>query len=123
VANLSNYVAFHEILEPRIEADRGFSGVVGAIDGFLLMSLLHTFAQERKETVAVLLVGIYFAYLIIGLGAVASRFLLMGTGVIAPVIVSAGALTKYVAAPHRLLKCGEENRRSSTVIVAAFVSI
>jgi len=123
VASLSSYVAFHEILGLQVEADRGFSGVVGAIDGFLLMSLLHTFAQEQEETVAVLSMGIYFAYLIIGLGAVTSRFLLMGVGVLALVTVFAGTRTKYVAVPNRLSEWGEQNQRLSIVIVvAAFVS-
>lgn len=123
VASISSYAAFHEVLGLQIEADRGFSGVVGAIDGFLLMSLLRTFAQEQEETVAVLSMGIYFAYLIIGLGAVTSRFILMGLGVLALITVFVGTRTKYIAVPHRLSEWGEQNRRLSIVIVvAAFVS-
>ncbi len=123
VASLSSYVAFHQILGLQIEADRGFSGVVGAIDGFLLMSLLHTFAQEQEEKVAVLSMGIYFAYIITGLGAVTSRFILMALGVLALITVFAGTRTKYVAVPRRLTEWGKQNRRLSIVIVvAAFVS-
>jgi hypothetical protein len=122
-ASISSYLAFHEVLGLQIQNDRGFSGVVGAIDGFLVMTILQTFAQEQEEKVAMLSVGLYFAYLFMGLGALTSRYIILGFGVLALIAVFAGTWTKYVAHPEQLTDWGYQNRRlSGILVIAAFVS-
>lgn len=123
IASLSSYLAFHEILGLQIRNDRGFSGVVGAIDGFLIMTILGTFAQQQEEPVAMLSTGLYFGYLITGLGAVTLRVPFLGFGLLIVAITYAATRTAYVARPEELAAWGENHRSLSTVLViAALVS-
>jgi len=122
-ASISSYLAFQEVLSLQIQSDRGFSGVVGAVDGFLVMTILQTFAQEQEEKVAMQSMGLYFAYLFIGLGALSSRYIILGIGLIALIAVFAGTQTKYMSHPEQLSEWGYNNRRLSLLlIIAALVS-
>jgi hypothetical protein len=114
---------FSGILEIQVENDRGFSGVVGAIDGFLLMSILRTFAQNQKEGVAVLSTGLYVSYLFIGLGILTSRLIILGLGVSALILVFNGTRTEYIARPEQLSRWGAQNiQLSIIIIISIFVS-
>lgn len=123
IVSFSSYIAFHEVLGLQIENDRGFSGVVGAIVGFLIMTILQTLAQTQEEKVAVLSMGLYFAYLVTGLGVVTLRLPFIVIGVLLFVITFAATHTEYVAPAEELSEWSEYNRRLSIVlIVAALVS-
>lgn len=119
VASISSYLAFQEVLSLQIQNDRGFSGVVGAVDGFLVMTILQTFAKEQEDNVAMLSMGLYFAYLFIGFGAVTSRHIILGFGVLALIAVFAGTRTKYLSPTEELSDWGYKNRRLSLVLVIA----
>lgn len=122
-ASLSSYLAFQEVLSLQIQNDRGFSGVVGAVDGFLVMTILQTFVQEQEEKIALQSMGLYFAYLFMGLGALTSRYIIFGIGVLALIAVFAGTQTKYMSHPEQLSDWGYKNRRLSLLlIIAALVS-
>lgn len=123
VSSLCSYIAFHEILGLRILNDRGFSGVVGAFDGFLIVTILSVFASEQPEPVGVHSMGLYFAYLITGLGAVTSRPLFFGIGVLGLLITLLATKTDYVSTWPELSDWGFDNPQLSLVLVAAiFVS-
>lgn len=123
IVSLSSYVAFHEVLGLQIENDRGFSGVVGAIVGFLIMTVLQTLAQTQEEKVAVLSMGLYFAYLVTGLGIVTLRLPFIGIGVLIFTITFAATSTEYVAPAEQLAEWSEHNRQLSILlVVASFLS-
>lgn len=123
IVSLSSYVAFHEVLGLQIENDRGFSGVVGAIVGFLIMTILQTLAQKQEEKVAVLSMGLYFAYLVTGLGVMTFRLPFIVIGALFFIIMIAATNTEYVAQAEQLAEWSEHNRRLSILlVVAALVS-
>lgn len=67
--------------------------------------------------------GLFSTYLFMGLGALTSRYIILGVGVLALIAVFAGTRTKYVSHPEQLSDWGYENRRLSLVLViAALVS-
>lgn len=119
IISLSSYAAYHEILGLHIKNDRGFSGVVGAIDGFLLMSILQTFAQDQDEKVSHLSMGLYFSYLILGFGAITFRPVFLAFGVLVLALVFIGTRTEYIAAPEMLSNWCIQNRKLSIVIATA----
>lgn len=123
VSSSSSYIAFQEILGLQILNDRGFSGVVGAFDGFLIVTILSVFASEQPEPVGIHSMGLYFAYLIMGLGAVTSRPLFLGIGVLGLLITLLATKTDYVSTWPELSDWGFNNPRLSVVLIAAiFVS-
>lgn len=123
VVSASRYIAFNEILGLQIKNDRGFSGVVGAIVGFLIMTILRTFAREQKGNVAVLSMALYFGHLMLGLGAVTVRPPLIGIGALTIVLSFAASRTAYLAPLEELTSWGLDNRYLSLLlVVAALVS-
>jgi len=124
VASLSSYVIFEVIMDFGIRADRGFSGVVGAVGGFLLMSIITTFVREQGEKVSVLSVGLYFSILVLQLGISTSRKLWTSVGLISLTIVSAGSNTEYLSSFQKLQNWMTENSRLSILILmCVFVSV
>ena len=121
VVSASSYIAFHELLGLEIENDRGFSGIVGSLAGFLLMSILYTFAQKQEEPVAVLSMGLYFGYLVLGLGVLTGRIVAVGLGVFVLIGMYLGTRTTYVASVVDLSEWGSENRQLSKVLVVAIL--
>lgn len=123
VSSVSGYLTFNQIPELQIQFDRGFSGVVGAFNGFLIMTIIQTFAREQEEPVAILSAVIYLAYLLLGLGVVSRRFEVAVFGLLLFVGVLVGAQTRHVASGEQLSKWGYEHRALSiTIVVAALVS-
>lgn len=123
VTSISSYIAFHEILGLQILNDRGFSGVVGAFDGFLIVTILSVFASEQPEPVGMHSMGLYFAYLIMGLGAVTSRPLFLVIGVLGLLITLLATKTEYVSSWPELSSWGFAHPRMSIALIAAiFVS-
>ena len=123
VSSLSSYIAFHEILGLQILNDRGFSGVVGAFDGFLIVTILSVFASEQPEPVGMHSMGLYFAYLTMGLGAVTSRLLFFVIGVLGLLITLLATKTEYVSTWPELSDWGFNHPQPSLVLIAAiFVS-
>lgn len=124
IISASSYLAFYEIMGLEFQNDRGFSGVVSALAGFLLMSVLDTFAQKQEEPVAILSMGLYFGYLLLGLGIMTGRISAIGLGVLIIAGTYAGTRTRYVAPVIELSEWGHDNRRLSLVlIIAVFVSV
>lgn len=119
IISASSYVAFHEILDLAIENDRGFSGVVGGISGFLIMSILRAFTAEQDDMLALLSMGIFTGYLMLGLGALTSRPPLMAFGGLIFVIIGIGVRTGYVAHPERLSNWGAAHPSLSKILVFA----
>ncbi|QLG62004.1 hypothetical protein [Halorarum salinum] len=120
----SSYIAYNEIVGLSIQNDRGFSGVVGAIDGFLLVSVLQTIADEQEEPIAMLSLGLFFGYIFAWLGATTSRIGALALGVGIWVVTYASTFTEYVAAPGQLSQWAENNFMLSVLLVcAAFVSV
>jgi len=66
------------------------------------MTILQTFVQEQEEKVALQSMGLYFAYLFMGLGALTSRYIIFGIGGLALIAVFAGTQTKYMSHPEQL---------------------
>lgn len=122
VASLSSYIAFHEVLGLHIENDRGFSGVVGALDGFLIMSILSTVMNEQEESVARLSMGFYFSYLMLGFGAASSRIFVIAIGVVALGMTIIGTYTRFMAPVDELLAWGRTNRVFGVILVIAAVA-
>lgn len=122
VASISSYIAFHEILGLQIENDRGFSGVVGALDGFLIMSILSTVMDEQEETVAMLWMGFYFSYLMLGFGVASSRLFVIAVGVVALGMTVIGTYTRFMAPIDELLGWGLSNRVLGVILVIAAVA-
>lgn len=106
IISASSYIAFFEILSLELQNDRGFSGVVGSLAGFLLMSILYTFAQKQGEPISVLSMGLYFGYMMPGLGVLTGRIAAIGLGVLIIVRMFAGTRTQYVASAAELSKWG-----------------
>lgn len=124
IISVSSYIAFNELLGVTIENDRGFSGVVGAIAGFLFVSLLHTFAQTQDDSVAMLSIGLYFGYLMLGLGILTGRIIAIGVGALVLVGMGVGMQTSYLPPGTALFDWGAEHRRLSVVLgVAILVSV
>lgn len=124
IVSASSYIAFFELLGLELQNDRGFSGVVSALAGFLLVSVLDTFAQKQEEPVAVLSMGLYFGYLMLGLGVLTGRLAAIGLGLLILVGTYTGTHTRYVAPVIALSTWGHDNRWLSVVIIiAVFVSI
>lgn len=121
IISASSYLAFYEILGFEIQNDRGFSGVVGALAGFLLMSILHTFAQKQEETIAVLSIGLYFGYLMLGFGILTGRSVVISVGVLILFSLLAGTRTSYVAPAAKLSEWGNENGRLSLVLLVSIL--
>lgn len=117
VASLSSYVAFEMIMDFGIRTDRGFSGVVGAAGGFLLMSIIRTFVQEQGEKVSVLSTGLYVSILVLQLGISTSRKLWASVGFISLTIVSAGSNTEYISSFLELQNWMRKNSRLSILIL------
>lgn len=123
VASLSSYIAFHEILELQIQNDRGFSGVVGAFTGFLIMSILGTIQAEQPEPVGMLSMGFYFSYLMLGFGAATARMPIIVIGIVALGATVVGTYTRFMAPVNELARWGTDNRLLGMVlVVAAFAS-
>lgn len=124
VASLSSYVMFELIMDFGIENDRGFSGVVGAIGGFLLISIIGTFAQEQGEKMSILSIGVYFSILLLQLGITTSRKLWTLAGLSSLTIVSAGSNTQYMSSFPELHSWVIENSRLSfLILICACVSV
>lgn len=121
IVSASSYLAFYEFLGLEIENDRGFSGVVSTLAGFLLVSLLHTFAQKQEEPVAVLSMGLYSGYLMLGLGVLTGRIVATGLSVFIFIGTYAGTRTSYVASVVELSEWGSENKQLSLVLVVAIL--
>lgn len=119
IISASSYIAFYEILGLEVQNDRGFSGVVGALAGFLLMSILYTFAQKQEEPVAMLSMGLYFGYMMLGLGVLTGRIVAIVIGLLIIVGIFAGTRTEYVASAAELADWGVANGRLSLVLVVA----
>lgn len=123
VSSVSSYIAFHEILALQIQNDRGFSGVVGAFDGFLIVTILYVLGREQPEPVALLSMGLYFAYLLMGLGATTGRVTLLAVGVVVLLATTVAGRSGYVARWSELSEWGYRNRRLGiALVVACFVS-
>lgn len=124
ITSASSYIAFYEFLGMGLQNDRGFSGVVGALVGFLLLAILHTFEQKQDDQVAILSVGIYVAYLILGLGVFTERILAIGLGFLLLVGVLISTRTQYVASVAELTDWkNEHGRLSQVLVVATLVSV
>jgi len=121
IISASSYLAFYEILGFEIQNDRGFSGVVSALAGFLLMSILHTFTQKQREPVAVLSMGLYFGYLMLGFGILTERIVVVSMGVFVLVVMFAGTRTSYVASAAKLSEWGNKNGRLSLVLLVSIL--
>lgn len=119
VISFSSYIAYHEIIGLEIENDRGFSGVVGALNGYLLTSIIRTFAEKQREQLASLSVGLCFGYLMLGLGALTGRVLLLVLGGLVIGVMFLVGLTSYIAAPTELAAWGPTHRGLSVVLVVA----
>lgn len=117
VASLSSYVIFEVIMDFGIQNDRGFSGVVGAIGGFLLMSIIGTFVQEQEEKISILSMGMYFSILLLQLGITTSRKLWTLAGLSSLTAVSAGSNTQYMSSFPKLHNWMMENSRLSFLIL------
>lgn len=117
----SSYLAFYEILDFEIQNDRGFSGVVGALAGFLLMSILHTFAQKQEETVAVLSMGLYFGYLMLGFGILTGQSVVISVGVLILFGMFVSTRTLYVASAAELSEWGNKNGRLSLILLVSIL--
>lgn len=121
IISASSYIAFYEILGLELQNDRGFSGIVGALAGLLLMSILYTFAQKQEESIAVLSMGLYFGYMMLGLGVLTGRVVAVGLGALIIVGMFAGTQTQYVASAAELSEWGNKNARLSLVLVVAIL--
>lgn len=120
----SSYIAYNEIMGWGLQDERGFSGVVGAIDGFLILTIIQTFADEQTEPVAMLSLGVYFGYIFVGLGAVTSRLGTFGLGVGIWVVTGVAALTDYVASRRPLARWVEAEYSLAVLLACAgFVSV
>lgn len=124
IVSASSYIAFSVFLGLEFQSDRGFSGVVSALAGFLLVSVLDAFAQTQEGSVAVLSMGLYFGYLILGLGVLTGRTGAIGLGIVIFVGTYAATRTEYVAPVSELSEWGYTNPRLSRVLIlAVFVSV
>lgn len=117
VASFSSYVAFQAILDLGIHNDRGFSGFVAAIGGFLLMSVINTFVREQEEQVAVLSMGMYFSILLLHLGITTSRNLWTIAGFSSLTIMSAGSNTQHIASFQKLHNWIIKNSRLTVLVL------
>ncbi|WP_133304647.1 hypothetical protein [Halonotius aquaticus] len=108
---------FEVIMDFGIQNDRGFSGVVGAIGGFLLMSIIGTFVQEQEEKISILSMGMYFSILLLQLGITTSRKLWTLAGLSSLTAVSAGSNTQYMSSFPKLHNWMMENSRLSLLIL------
>lgn len=121
IISASSYIAYQELLGLQIESDRGFSGVVGALAGFLLMSIHHTFAQKQEEPVALLSMGLYFGYMMLGLGVLTSRILAIGLGLLILGGMYASTRTQYTAPPEDLAEWASKNGWLSLILLIAII--
>ncbi|WP_336360306.1 hypothetical protein [Haladaptatus sp. ZSTT2] len=122
VVSSTSYLVFNESTHLQIQYDRGFSGVVGALDGFLILSILRTFESEQEEPVGLLSIGVYCSCLFLGLGVVTARVSVVSMGGLLLAGVFAATRTDYVASPSKLSSWGVSNRRLSGVILFAAVA-
>lgn len=124
VINGGSYFFLHEYLNLQILRDRGFSGIVGAFTGFLLMSILNTVGEEQEEKTAILSSGLYATYLMLGFGLVTIRPPIIGLGVLFAIMTIFGIRTGYVSTRGELAEWVKNNRMMAAVLtIAAFVSV
>lgn len=121
IVSASSYITFYEILGLLIENDRGFSGVVSALAGFLLVSIVFVFAEEQEESVAILSTGLYFGCVMLGLGVLTRRITAIGLGLLVLIVIFAGTRTRYVARAAELADWGREHPPLSVVLVIAIL--
>jgi len=121
IISACSYIVFYEILGVEIVNDRGFSGVVSALAGFLLTSILYTFAQKQEESVAMLSMGLYFGSMMLGLGVLTERFLALGVGVLIFIGILAATRTEYVAPVTELSEWARENGGMGQVVVISIL--
>lgn len=123
VINGASYVLLQEIAGHQILRDRGFSGLVGAIDGLLIGTILNTVAQEQEEKVGIFSVTIFFSYLMLGLGVVTQRPLALFLGVVMLLGIFIGIQLEIMASIDEWLDWVKSQPATAAILViAAFAS-
>lgn len=109
VASVGSYYIFSEILNFSLDYSRGFSGVVGSIDGFLIVTILSTFELEQTSKLDKLSAGIYLATIFSMLGLLNSNNAFWVVVAIILLAIYAGYRTDHVASLSKLFSWMEHN--------------
>jgi hypothetical protein len=117
--SLTSYITFHELLGFTITNDRGFSGVIGAITSFLLMTIIYTVADTQEDRAATISIWLYTGYLVIGLGILTNRFIVTALGFMLLVAAGIALATKYNDVPDVLFTWGDDHFVLAVVLIAA----
>lgn len=123
VINGASYLLLHEIAGNQITRDRGFSGIVGAIDGLLIGTIINSVAQEQEEKVGIFSVTMFCSFLMLGLGVATRRPLALLIGVLILVGIFVGIQLGYIAPIDEWLEWAKTQPGTAAILViAAFAS-